>query len=99
MEERLLTRITNVGLLAAVGMGVAHLVMPTRATAGFASRVAFVASVAGTGALMGWRERRARENAGDERVHGALWVWIVWGVISALALASLAFWLMHGSTK
>lgn len=99
MDGRLLTRITNAGLLATVGMGAGHLLMPARATAGLAARAAFIASVAGTGALAGWRERRAREYDGDELVRGAAWVWVTWGILSALLLAWFAFWLMHGASR
>ena len=96
MNVRLLTRITNAGMLAVVGMGVGHLVMPTRATTGIVSRAAFVATIAGTGALAGWRERRGRELDGDESVPGIQPLWIGGGAILALALAWIAYRLAHG---
>ena len=99
MDGRLLTRITNAALLAVVGMGVGHLAMPARADAGAASRAGFVGCLLGAGALVGWRERRARENYGDEVVRGAQWAWMTWGAVTALGLAWLAYWLMHGTSK
>ncbi|MEP6618347.1 MAG: hypothetical protein ABJE47_03490 [bacterium] len=99
MDGRLLTRLTNAGLLAGVGMGVGHLLMPARVSAGMTSRMAFVALVAGTGSLAAWRERRARENYSDERLRGAPWVWLAGGASIALGLAAIAYWLMHGSSN
>jgi hypothetical protein len=96
MDARLLTRLTNAGLLAGVGMGGGHLLMPARAGASVLSRLTFVASMAGTGALMGWRERRARELDGDENVAGAQPLWIVGGAVSSLLLAWLAYRIAHG---
>ena len=99
MDGRTLTRITNTGLIAAVGLGGGHLLMPTRPGVGLARRVLFVASMAGAGALAGWRERRARENDGDEEVSGAESLWVGGGALVAVLLAWLAFWLMHGQPK
>jgi hypothetical protein len=96
MDARLLTRLTNAGLLAGIGMGGGHLLMPARAGASVLSRFAFVASMAGTGALMGWRERRARELDGDENVPGAQPLWIAGGAMWALLLAWLAYRVAHG---
>ena len=96
MNVRSLTRITNVGLLAGIGMGTGHLLMPARAGAGIVSRTLFVAAVAGTGALAGWRERRARELDGDEDVPGAQPLWIAGGALWALAIAWTAYKLFHG---
>lgn len=95
MNIRGITRITNAGLLLGVGLGGAHLLMPARAGAGMAARIAFYASMAGTGALAGWRERRARELDGDEDVPGDQALWIIGGAVVALALAWLAFYLAH----
>lgn len=96
MNVRSLTRITNAGLLAAVGMGTGHLLMPARATAGVFSRMLFVGAVAGTGALAGWRERRARELDGDENVPGVQSLWIAGGAVWALVIAWVAYKLFHG---
>jgi len=70
--------------------------MPARAGAPVLSRLAFVASMAGVGALAGWRERRARELDGDENVPGAQPLWIAGGVVCALVLAWLAYKIAHG---
>jgi hypothetical protein len=96
MDARALTRLTNAGLLAGIGMGGGHLLMPARAGASIFARLTFVASIAGTGALMGWRERRARELDGDENVPGAQPLWIAGGAALALVLAWLAYRIAHG---
>lgn len=96
MNVRSLTRITNAGLLAGIGMGTGHLLMPARASSGLLSRMAFVAAVAGTGALAGWRERRARELDGDENVPGVQSLWIAGGAAWAVAIAWIAYELAHG---
>ena len=95
MDVRALTRLTNAGLLAGVGMGSGHLLMPARAGATMLSRLAFVASMAVTGALAGWRERRARELDGDENVPGAQPLWIAGGAVGALVLAWIAYEIAH----
>ncbi len=95
MNVRVLTRLTNAGLLAGVGMGSGHLLMPARAGATMVARLAFVASMAGAGALAGWRERRARELDGDEDGLGAQPLWIVGGAVSAITLAWLAYKIAH----
>ena len=95
MNVRVLTRLTNAGLLAGVGMGSGHLLMPARAGATMFSRLAFVASMAGAGALAGWRERRARELDGDEDGLGAQPLWIAGGAVSAMTLAWLAYQIAH----
>ena len=95
MNVRVLTRLTNAGLLAGVGMGSGHLLMPARAGATMFARLAFVASMAGAGALAGWRERRARELDGDEDGLGAQPLWIVGGAVSAITLAWLAYKIAH----
>jgi membrane protease YdiL (CAAX protease family) len=95
VNVRNLTRITNAGLLAGVGMGSGHLLMPARAGA-VISRVVFVATMAGTGALAGWRERRARELDGDENVPGAQPLWIAGGAVLAILLAWIAYRVAHG---
>ena len=76
-------------------MGTGHLLMPARATATMVARLAFVASVAGTGALIGWRERRGRALDGDEKL-GTQSLWISGGVVIALAAAWIAFRIAHG---
>ena len=95
MNIRELTRLTNVGLLAAVGLGAGHLFMPARASTTLLARALFAAAIAGTGALVGWRERRARELDGDEDL-GAQPVWIAAGAALALGLSWLAYVLAHG---
>ena len=69
--------------------------MPARATATTFARLAFVASVAGSGALAGWRERRGRELDGDEDL-GSQPLWMVAGVVTALAAAWTAYRAAHG---
>lgn len=96
MNARAITRITNAGLVAGVGMGGGHLLMPTRATAGLTVRLVFLFSLIGTGALAGWRERRAREIDGDEDIRGAESVWVAGGAVITVALAWLANRLVHG---
>lgn len=96
MDARLLTQVTNLGLLAGVGLGSGHILMPARASASLLSRVVFIASVAGTGALAGWRERRSRENDLGEEVRGSELVWIATGALAALVIAGLAYELVHG---
>jgi hypothetical protein len=96
VNVRSLTRITNAGLLAGVGMGTGHLLMPARAGASIFSRMLFIAAMAGTGALAGWRERRARELDGDENVPGAQTLWIIGGAFWALVLAWIAYRIAHG---
>lgn len=96
MNARALTRITNAGLLAGVGMGGGHLFMPAHATSDLMERILFLASLAGTGAVAGWRERRARELDGEENVPGAQSLWVAGGAIVTLLLAWLAYQLVHG---
>ena len=76
-------------------MGAGHLLMPARATATIVARLAFVLSVAGTGALAGWRERRGQELDGEEKL-GSQPMWIAAGVIVALAAAWIAYRAAHG---
>jgi hypothetical protein len=76
-------------------MGAGHLFMPARATASVAARLAFVASIAGTGALAGWRERRGRELDGDEEL-GSQPLWIAGGVVTSLTAAWIAYRAAHG---
>ena len=96
MDARLLTRLTNAGLLAVVGMGTGHLLMPARAGAAIGARLTFVASVAGTGALAAWRERRSRENDAGEEVRSPQPLWLAGGAAAALALAWIAYRIAHG---
>ena len=95
MNVRHLTRLTNAGLLAGVGMGAGHLAMPARAHAGLAAKVLFVGTMAATGALAGWRERRGRELDGDEDMSAERW-WVAGGALVALALSWVAYRLAHG---
>ena len=96
MNVRILTRLTNAGLVAGIGMGAAHLLMPARVTASVLSRVAFAVSMVGTGALVGWRERRGRELDGDEDIPGSQAVWILAGGVAMVALAWGAYRVAHG---
>lgn len=96
MDARRLTLLTNIGLLAGVGLGGGHLLMPTRATASVAARLVFLASIAGTGALAGWRERRSRENDAGEEVAGTEALWVGAGALISLVVALLAYELVHG---
>lgn len=96
MNVRTLTRITNAGLVAGIGMGTGHLLMPARATASLLSRVAFAVGMVGTGALVGWRERRGRELDGDEAIAGSQPVWLVAGAIAMVVIAWGAYGVAHG---
>jgi hypothetical protein len=96
MNARNLTRLTNAGMLAGVGMGAGHLAMPARATAGIVAKVVFVGTMAATGALAGWRERRGRELDGDEDVPGAEFLWVAGGALVTLGITWLAYRLAHG---
>ncbi len=95
MNIRSLTRLTNAGLVAGVGMGAGHLAMPARATAGIAAKVFFVGTMAATGALAGWRERRGRELDGEEDMSPQRW-WVAGGSVVALLLSWIAYRLAHG---
>ena len=95
MNVRALTRLTNAALVVAIGMGSAHLLMPVRATASALSRGVFVMSMAGTGALVAWRERRGRELDGDEHIAGAQRLWLLAGSVAMLALAWVAYRIAH----
>lgn len=96
MNVRVITRLTNAALVVTIGMGTAHLLMPARATASVLSRGAFVAGMAGTGALVAWRERRARELDGDKHIAGAQPLWLLAGGVAMLALAWVAYRIAHG---
>lgn len=95
MNAQVLTRITNAGMIAGVGLGGGHFLLPARDHAGLIPRLVFVMSVAGTGALAGWRERRSREYDGGEEVRGAESLWVAAGAVVSLAFAWLAYRLMH----
>ncbi|MEO7455115.1 MAG: hypothetical protein ABIY52_02560 [Gemmatimonadaceae bacterium] len=95
MNVRSLTRLTNAGMLAGVGMGAGHLAMPARATAGMFAKVLFVGTMAATGALAGWRERRGRELDGDESL-SAQPLWVAGGAVATLALSWVAYRIAHG---
>ena len=77
-------------------MGAGHLLMPARATASLVSRGAFVVGMAGTGALVAWRERRGRELDGDEDIAGPQPLWLLAGSVAMLALAWAAYRIAHG---
>ena len=96
MDARRLVRATNVALVAAVGVGAGHLLMPVRAGASLSARVTFVASVAGAGALAAWRERSIGAEYRDSPLPGGVGLWLAAGAGVALLLAALAWWLVHG---
>ena len=96
MNVRTLTRLTNAGLVAGIGMGAGHLLMPARATASLLSRVAFAVGMVGTGALVGWRERRGQELDGEEDIAGSQPVWILTGAVAMAVLAWGAYRVAHG---
>ena len=96
MNVRTLTRLTNAGLVAGIGMGAGHLLMPARATASLLSRVAFAVGMVGTGALVGWRERRGQELDGEEDIAGSQPVWILTGAVAMAVLARGAYRVAHG---
>jgi hypothetical protein len=96
VDARLLTRITNTMLVAVAGMTAGHLLRPSLADATAARRSGFVAIVAASGALAAWRERSARdEERQSPSPGGAVW-WMVAGAIAALALAWIAYFMVHG---
>lgn len=95
MDARLLTRGTNLLLVAVVGMGAGHLIMPARPGAGAGARAAFVALVAGSGAVAGARERAIAREYGT-RTFAARWPWLVAGAVVALLLAGVAWYMVHG---
>jgi hypothetical protein len=95
LDARLLTRLTNVALVAVIGMGAGHLLLPARAGAGPAARAGFVVSVALAGALAAWRERRAHEYARGRPPRGAPALWLGGGALVALLLATLAYYVVH----
>ena len=96
MDARLLVRITNLALVATVGMTTGHLLMPSRPGTSATAKAAFVASVAASGSLAAWRERREAVFARGAAVRGPLAAWLATGAIAALVLAAIAWWLMHG---
>ena len=96
MDVRTITRLTNAGLVAGIGMGAGHLLMPARATASWLSRVVFAVGMLGTGALVGWRERRGRELDGEEDVPGSQPVWLLVGAVVMVLLAWGAYRVAHG---
>ena len=77
-------------------MGAGHLLMPARLTASLLSRAVFAVGMVGTGALVGWRERRGRELDGDEDIAGSQPVWIMAGGVAMLGLAWAAYRVAHG---
>ena len=77
-------------------MGAGHLLMPARATASLLARAAFALGMVGTGALVGWRERRGRELDGDEDITGSQPVWLVSGAVAMVVLAWVAYRIAHG---
>jgi hypothetical protein len=95
LDARLLTRLTNVALVAVVGMGAGHLLLPARAGAGPAARAGFVASVVVVGALAAWRERDALEYARGSTPRGAPALWLAGGAFLAFLLAALAYHVVH----
>ena len=50
----------------------------------------------GTGALVGWRERRGRELDGEEDIAGAQPVWLLAGGVAMAVLAWGAYRVAHG---
>lgn len=94
MDARLLTRCTNVALVTVVGMGAAHLLMPSRPDSGVAGRAAFGALVAGAGVVAGLRERAVTLEYGVG-VSAAAPVWGAAGAGAALVLAALAWYVVH----
>ena len=93
MNIRSLTRLTNAGLLAGVGLSAGHWAMPARA--GLLPKIMFAGTMAATGALAGWRERRGQELDGAEDMSAEPW-WVVGGAAAGLAIAWLAYRLVHG---
>jgi hypothetical protein len=95
LDARLIARLTNVALVAGVGMGAGHLLLPARADAGPAARAGFIASVALVGALAAWRERGALTYARGSTPCGAPTLWLAGGAVVALLLATLAYYVVH----
>jgi hypothetical protein len=96
LDARLLTRLTNVALIAVVGMGTGHLLFPARADAPPAARAGFVAALSLAGALAARRERDALAWERGSTPRGAPVLWLVGGALAALLLAALAFRIVHG---
>lgn len=96
MDARLLVRLTNTAIVATAGMTAGHVLMPARPTASPLARVSFAGIVAASGALAAWRERREAVFAHGAAVRGATALWLATGAITALLLAAIAWWLMHG---
>ena len=96
MDARRLVRATNAALVAGVGMGAGHLLMPARTGTPAGIRALFVACVAGSGALAAWRERSIGAEYRDGPMPGAPWLWLAAGALAALTLAALAWWVVHG---
>jgi hypothetical protein len=95
VNARRLTHATNGLLVVVVGMAAAHLLMPTRATATLAARAAFGGVLLLAGVIAGWRERAILV---DERgvAPGPPALWMAGGAASTLALAALAWLVVHG---
>jgi hypothetical protein len=96
LDARLLTRLTNVALVAGVGMATGHLLVPARPGTGPLARAGFVASVALVGALAAWRERRALAYSSGIPPRGGLALWLAAGTLGALLIAALAYYVVHG---
>jgi len=94
VDARLLTRCTNVGLVAVVGMTAAHLSMPIRPGASWGARLAFGLALAAAGGLAGWRERReAVFDRGPAR--HAPGAWVACGAAVALLAGAVAWAGVH----
>jgi hypothetical protein len=92
-----MTHLTNALLLSTTGMISAHTLFPARADASFARRVGFIGIVAGSGALVAWRERRERHLSSPAGVvRGGLTLWLSAGAVAALLLAWVANSVVHG---
>ena len=88
-------RVTNVALVAIVGLAAGHLLMPVRVTAEPARRLAFLALVASAGAVAGLRERSITAEY-EGRAPVALFWHLAGGAVAALVAAALAWYLVHG---
>jgi hypothetical protein len=93
VDERVLTPTTSVLTVLVVGMVAGHVLMPARPGAGLAAQAEFVAAVAATGALGGWRTGRVFGRRGSWRIVVA----VAAGALLALGLAGVAYVIVHGA--
>jgi hypothetical protein len=92
MDERVLTPSTSVLTVLVVGMVAGHVLMPARPDPTGAHRALFLLSVAGAGALGGWRVAGLRRSRGV----AVRWLGAALGVALSLSLAVAGYLIVHG---